>query len=246
MESTDENPLAIKSFLEELCASFGKEFIVIGGWAVYSYNARNLTFDGVAVISYEVQGCLRDSYAVTKNARMKKEQFVGPTGHDIDLYVERQHGLPVDYGELHAYAKQRADLWVACPEHLITLKLEAARDRQGSPKGEKDKLDILALLSLPDEEFANPELLAKHLDDEKWASLRRISQDTQATGKFCRGNEWDAKNLRKALSAKLEMLRATGEYNLSNPPTVSQTTSLVEDPKSCSDTGSTPRPPQSL
>jgi hypothetical protein len=123
------------AFLRELSADFGNEFIVIGGWALHAYRAQNLSRQAEAMVSYQAQGTLRDRYPITKNARMHKEQFVGPSGHDVDLYVENQHALAVSFRELQAGAKEKEGLWVACPEHLVVLKLAAARNRSHTPKG---------------------------------------------------------------------------------------------------------------
>ena len=111
---------------------------MIGGWAVHAYGAKDLSFDGDAMVSLVAHGTLRDEYELTRNSRMQKEQFTAPTGHSIDLYVEHQHGLKVPFDELQAFCQQKDGLFVPCPEHLLILKLVAAKGRAGSAKGQKD------------------------------------------------------------------------------------------------------------
>ena len=198
---------AIREFLVDLSEHFEREFIVIGGWAVHAYGAKNYSLDGDAMISYEVQGTLRDSYEVTKNARMHKEQFRCPTGDDIDLYVERQHRLPVPFAELQAYCRLQAGMWVACPEHLLILKLGAWRDRGHTPKGQKDRQDMINLLDRARTEFRHPELLAERLTAPDWEDLEAICADTEVTDGLREGNRWQGRALREELSGMLARIK---------------------------------------
>lgn len=124
----ESEALRIRDFLLGLCADLGPDFIVIDGWAAYAHGSGQLSLDRDALISYQALGTLRDQYEVTPNHRMRKEQFRGPTGHDIDLYVERMHGLAVPFDEAQACAQEHDGMRVICPEHLTILK----RRRSGS------------------------------------------------------------------------------------------------------------------
>lgn len=212
-----EEARKLKSFIEELCLQLPTEFIVIGGWAVYGYNTQNLTFDGDAMISAQAHGYLRDIYNVTANPRMKKQQFVGPTNHDIDLYVEYQHGLRIPYDELKTFSKKRDNMTVACPEHLMILKLDAARNRRNTSKGQKDLEDIAALLSIPEEEFNNLNILARYMTGGDWEDLKKVSENQNLAERLNNGNQWQAKAFRENLQRKLVHLKQSPEQKLIPP-----------------------------
>ena len=167
------------------------------------HGSGQLSLDGDAFISYPALGTLRDLYEVTPNHRMKKEQFRGPTGHDIDLYVERLHGLAVPFDEAQACAQQRGGLRVVCPEHLTILKLKAQADRRGSGKGDKDALDLIFLWEKGLADFERPELLTTALEEPGWTQLAEIFADKRLTEIACEGNAWEAKALRGRLAARI-------------------------------------------
>lgn len=200
----------IRDFMVELCADLSPDFIVIDGWASYAHGSGQLSLDGDALISYVALGTLRDRYNVTPNARMRKEQFRGPTGHDIDLYVERMHGLPVSFEEAQACAQERDGLLVVCPEHLTILKIGAEADRRGSAKGDKDALDLILLWEKSLASFTRPELLVLALDEADWAQLHFIFGNQRLTEMACGGNAWEAKALRARLGERLTRAKGGG------------------------------------
>lgn len=207
------DPDKIKAFLEEMCEIFGDEFVVIGGWAVHAHNCKAKSFDGDAMISYAVEGTLRDSYLVTKNARMKKSQFICEAGCDIDLYVEHQHGLRIPFEEVQAYSKLVGKLRVATEEHLLLLKLDAFKDRRHTPKGRKDAEDLLNMLAhLP---FNGAEIFEKHLEDEDRNLLAEVVKDKTAAMTLCKGNAVEAKDMRQKAKATLETI--SGEKQKTHP-----------------------------
>lgn len=210
--SPDESheALRIRAFLAELCADLAPDFVVIGGWAAYAHGSGQLSLDGDAFISYAALGTLRDLYEVTPNHRMRKEQFRGPTGHDIDLYVERMHGLAVPFDEAQACAQMRDGLFVICPEHLTILKLKAEAERRGSGKGDKDALDLILLWEKGAADFEKPELLTQSMTDADWARLGEVFGDKRLTEMACSGNGWEAKALRERLAARLARARKGG------------------------------------
>ena len=205
--SEEQDAIRIRDFLAELCADLAPDFVVIGGWAAYAHGSGQLSLDGDAFISYPALGTLRDLYEVTPNHRMKKEQFRGPTGHDIDLYVERLHGLAVPFDEAQACAQQRGGLLVICPEHLTILKLKAQAGRRGSGKGDKDALDLIFLWEKGLADFEKPELLTTALEETDWKQLAEIFADKRLTEMACEGNAWEAKAMRGRLAECLARAR---------------------------------------
>lgn len=206
----EHEALRIRDFLAELCADLAPEFIVIGGWAAFAHGSGQLSLDGDALISYSALGTLRDLYEVTPNHRMHKEQFRGPTGHDIDLYVERMHGLAVPFDEAQACAQQHDGLLVICPEHLTILKLKAEAERRGTGKGDKDALDLIYLWEKGVNHFSKPELLTQALEPADWERLGQIFNDKRLTEIACGGNAWEAKSLRSRLAERLARAREGG------------------------------------
>lgn len=205
-----QTALRIRDFLGELCTDLAPDFVVIGGWAAYAHGSGQLSLDGDALISYSALGTLRDRYEVTPNQRMRKEQFRGPTGHDIDLYVERMHGLAVPFDEAQACAQQRGGMLVICPEHLTILKLKAEEERRGTGKGDKDALDLIYLWENGLSDFEKPELLTLALKDSQWTRLGEIFADKRLTEMACGGNGWEAKALRARLLERVERARKGG------------------------------------
>jgi len=198
------DPIKIKEFLEELCQSFPEDLIVIGGWAVNAYGCKGKSLDGDAMVSHTVEGTLRDSYLVTKNLRMKKSQFICPYGCDIDLYVERQHGLRIPFDEIQAYSQKKGHLRVAAPEHLILLKVDAYRDRKNTPKGSKDKEDILSLLGKVS--LTNKDIFERHMEKEDAETLKEIVSDTITALNLANQNSFEAKILRDKAKKTLQYI----------------------------------------
>ncbi len=125
-----DDPIHIKNFLVGLAENLGDEFIVMGGWGVWAYEQAEMSHDGDAMISNAALSVLRDDFQVTTTPQKKTRQFRTPEGYDIDLYVEHQHGLKVPFDELQAYSRDLHSMRVASPEHLLVLKLDAAKGRR--------------------------------------------------------------------------------------------------------------------
>lgn len=206
----EQTALRIRDFLAELCVDLAPDFVVIDDWAAYAHGSGQLSLDGDALISYVALGTLRDIYEVTPNQRMRKEQFRGPTGHDIDLYVERMHGLAVPFDEAQACAQQRGGMLVICPEHLTILKLKAEQDRRGSGKGDKDALDLIYLWENGLADFEKPELLTLALDEPQWTQLGEIFDNKRLIELACGGNGWEAKALRSRLRERITRAKQGG------------------------------------
>ncbi len=176
----------IKEHLIKISRSMPKEFIVIGGWAVHAHGAKEYSFDGDAMVSFVAHGVLRDEYPVVPNPRLDKCQY-HYQGFEIDLYVEHQHKLRVPFEELQAYAQEKMDMWVACPEHLLVLKLGAIKDRGHSPKGQKDKEDVAKLLMVIAPQ-PNCALLNSHLNDDDIKVIYEIVNNREVNLAIANGN----------------------------------------------------------
>lgn len=122
------------------------KFTLIGGWAVFLYTRSLKSKDIDIVVDYEEIGRLRQDFDLFKNERLKKYE-IRSGGVEIDVYVPffSDPGIPAE--ELKNYARSLEGFLVVEPEVLMILKLSAWQERKGTPKGEKDRLDILTLAS---------------------------------------------------------------------------------------------------
>lgn len=120
-------------------------FILIGGWAVYLYTNGLKSRDIDFICNHEELQKLKEKYDLIKNDRLKKyEIHMGE--FDVDIYVPFYSELGVPVEDLQDMTKSVSGIKVLSKEALFILKQRAYLDRAGSSKGEKDKLDILALL----------------------------------------------------------------------------------------------------
>lgn len=120
-------------------------FILIGGWAVYLYTKALKSRDIDFICDYEELQKLKLEFDLIKNERLKKyEIHMGE--FDVDIYVPFYSKLGIPVEDLENMTKSVSGIQVLSKEALFILKQKAYLDRAGSSKGEKDKLDILALL----------------------------------------------------------------------------------------------------
>lgn len=192
--------------------------VFIGGLAVYLHTQNfteavlpvsrgslvEFSHDVDSYISLHDLAGLRDLFVVTANPRLRKHQVI--IGRiEADLYVEHNHDLKVPYDELRAYALEYGPLRAAAVGHLLVLKLDAAADRSGTPKGDKDQRDLAKLALLASE--ADRALLEPYLDAESLARLQRIGAAPQTFMLITRGNAMQAKQLRIRFNEFVETLR---------------------------------------
>lgn len=143
------NIIIDKSFqlLQELRKKYN--FILIGGWAVFLYSQALKSKDIDIILDYHELNKLKESYAVFKNERLKKYE-IKFGDFDVDIYLPHYSDLGIDIEEIQKRSLLREGFNVPEVEILFILKLYAWKNRQGSIKGEKDELDILSLILLPE------------------------------------------------------------------------------------------------
>src|SRR3989338_9340628 len=131
--------------LQHLC-TLDFTFVVIGGWAAYLWTKLHKSKDIDIVLSSvaELEN-VRRMYDVSKNTHLKKYE-VKREEFDIDIYVPYFSKLPIPVEDIPLYATKVEGIPVVIPEALIILKQGAEIDRRDSVKGQKDRLDIMALL----------------------------------------------------------------------------------------------------
>lgn len=135
---------------------YGFEIVLIGGWAVYSYNPYVKSRDIDLTIRKEDAWKL-DNYLQMAGFSKTEGSHLGKKGYsklfegdkiEIDVYDEKIGTFPVE--KVLARTKERdvEGLKVKCADIavLITLKLICASERLGTGKGSKDISDLIALL----------------------------------------------------------------------------------------------------
>jgi len=125
------------------------KFILIGGWAVYSYTRALKSKDIDIIVDYGELAKFREDFEVFKNDRLKKYEI--KTGEfDIDIYVPHYSELGIEIEMIQEDAISREGFRTPELEMLFLLKLHAWNERRGSAKGRKDELDIFSLAFLPE------------------------------------------------------------------------------------------------
>jgi len=121
-------------------------FVLIGGWAVWLYTRALKSKDIDMLVDFEELSRMRRDLPIAKNDRLRKYEYRRGMV-DVDIYVPHYSdlGLPVEY--LMAETRIVEGFRVPEPELLLILKQKAAAGRVGSVKGEKDRIDIMALLA---------------------------------------------------------------------------------------------------
>lgn len=188
----------------------------IGGIAVYAHMVETKEGARLAAMSHDADFMirmadvpdLRDLEVLVPNRRLGKHQFV-KDGFEFDVYVEGQHDLAVPADEVIAWSQIRHGLRVACPEHLLVLKMMAYLDRAGSAKGDKDEDDLVRIL------FACDAWRKDCLDRVTEEMLVRL--DTIVAGdapvRLTKGNLHQAKILRDKLRLSLSDIRMALSYD---------------------------------
>lgn len=134
-------------FLQQLKKNY--QFVLIGGWAVFLYAHSLKSKDIDIIIDYAELGKFREEREIFKNDRLKKYEL--KTGEfDVDIYLPHYSELGIDIEEIKKRTTTKEGFTVPLLEVLLLLKLFAWKERRGSPKGQKDELDIWSLAVLPE------------------------------------------------------------------------------------------------
>lgn len=213
---SDENFTRLLSTCHELSALF-PDIVYIGGIAIYLHAINRpetkelgeTTHDADFYISLADMADLRDVEEVTSNRRLSKSQII-KNRCEFDIYTERQSALIVPYQEVAADAVAYGDMRVASLEHLLVLKTEAACDRAGSAKGEKDARDLISIACLSTHLGFDFSIGAAFLSDRHVDRLNEIAKGG-APVSVARGNAQAAKALRTTLRTFVSKLTSDDE-----------------------------------
>lgn len=121
-------------------------FILIGGWAAYLWTNLHKSKDiDIIIKNFEDLSILKKDYELKKNNNLKKYE-IQIEEIDIDIYVPFFSELSLPINEIKKHTTKIQNFEVVAPEILLILKQGAELAREKSPKGEKDRIDILTLL----------------------------------------------------------------------------------------------------
>lgn len=120
-------------------------FVLIGGWACYLYTKTMKSKDIDIIVDFDTLKIIENKYRLKKNQSLKRYEIV-VNGISVDIYVPFFSNLAIPPEDIIKSAASVEGFSIPSPEMLVILKQEAERDRHGSGKGEKDRVDILNLL----------------------------------------------------------------------------------------------------
>ncbi|MBM4342826.1 MAG: hypothetical protein FJ100_05565 [Deltaproteobacteria bacterium] len=193
----------------EIAALFPDGVVFIGGIAVYLHTQNaapvadlaEFTHDADFYISLADMADLRDMEEVTANRRLSRHQII-KDGFEFDIYTERHSRLIVPFDEVMAASIVVGEMRLACPEHLMALKLRAFADRRASAKGGKDAADLLRIAAVVACSGTSwrPGLAQPWLGEQDVAAMDEVARGPFAMG-LARGNAMRAKQLRQYLAA---------------------------------------------
>ena len=122
------------------------DFIVIGGWAAYLWTGLHKSKDiDIAIKNFEDLALVKEKYNLIKNDHLKKYE-IKIEEIDIDIYVPFFSKLAIPVEEISKHTTKIQNFEIVKQEILLILKQGAEQDRENSVKGEKDRIDIMALL----------------------------------------------------------------------------------------------------
>jgi len=151
------------------------EFVLIGGWAAYLWtNAHKSKDIDIVLKGFDALDFLKKNYKLIKNDSLKKYEIKFEE-IDVDIYMPFFSKLAIPAEELIKYATKIENIEVVKPEALLILKQGAEIDRQFSVKGEKDRVDIMALLLFAEIDFSQYlKLLEKYNLNQFYDRLKKI------------------------------------------------------------------------
>ncbi len=186
------------------------DFVVIGGWAVWFY-AKNIKSKDIDLyINFDdffslQQSLLKQGISINLNHRLNKyEAVLGEIG--IDIYTPHHCNIIIPCKDVfkNKWFKKQNGFKIILPELLLIMKLEAEKQRAGTIKGFKDRIDILSLLHKIkiDKNFLSR--LAKRYKVDK----KRIVEIIKKSSKEYEYLFPETKNLRALKKLKQELIKS--------------------------------------
>lgn len=179
------------------------KFILIGGWAVFLYTNNLKSKDIDIIIDFQSLQKLKNDYEIHKNERLKKYE-IKQGGIDIDIYLPFYSWLGLPAEKIIPHTSMIETFTVVKKEILLFTKLQAYIERKASVKGQKDKIDILSLVMLPDFDFKIfKDFLSKNNKTEHIKRLLNIIIETKEVEELSLNRHYFSRK-KKELLIKLE------------------------------------------
>lgn len=122
------------------------KFVLIGGWAAYFWGKLHKSKDiDLVLADIKEIDYLKQNFELKKNDKLRKYE-INIEEIDVDIYVPYFSKLAIPAEDIYAYSTKIENFDVVIPEVLLILKQGAELDRMHSVKGQKDRLDIIALV----------------------------------------------------------------------------------------------------
>ncbi len=199
----------IVKIMSELAKEYPKGLIAIGGIAVYVHALHSedvpsqTTHDIDFYLSLVNLSTMRDVEEIVKNDRLKKSQITR-NGFEIDIYIEHQHNLALDFETVSRYSEMLSGITVAAKEHLLILKTDAAINRSGSGKGVKDLKDLASIVLMT--KYPKSDLLKNNLDAKRLSVLENLATRNNIFEEITGGNVHQASKIRGEYTKNLESI----------------------------------------
>lgn len=178
------------------------KFILIGGWAVFLWTKTMKSKDIDIVVDFEELEKIRQNHEMVKNDRLKKYE-IKVEEIDVDIYAHHYSDPGLAAETIENYTVSREGFTIPRPEALLILKQKAHQERQGTPKGEKDKIDIISLLTSPDFDLLSyKSILSKHSKPKLVEHLKGLLNEIKQVPELGL-NEHKFSRLKKEILVKL-------------------------------------------
>ncbi len=145
------------------------DVIVIGGWAVYLLTKTLKSRDIDIIVDYETLQRISQEFGIKKNMNLRKYEAVVEE-ISVDIYVPYFSRLAIPVEELKNYTLTVEAIKIVKPEALLILKQQAEIERANSVKGQKDRADILNILTNTKFDFNKYLRLIKQYKREEYLS----------------------------------------------------------------------------
>lgn len=150
---------------------------------------------------------LRDIEDVMQNKTSNKRQIIR-NDINIGIYLENQHSLAISFYDISAHSVVVNGLRIACLEHLLILKVDAAMDRRGEKK-KKDNRDLAKIILLLDKPDHN--ILDQWLTSDRLEYIFSLKRKTDLFLEIAKGNAHAAKQLAIQYSKNLGLITLNNE-----------------------------------
>jgi hypothetical protein len=147
---------------------------------VYLYTKGLKSKDIDIIIDYDQLAKLKSDYDVYKNERLKKYE-IKKEGIDVDIYLPHFSHLGLPVIEVVKHQEKVETFSLPKKEVLLITKQAAHQKRKASLKGQKDMIDMIALMTLDDFDFRLYKKIVQenHLTHYAVGSVEIISQTKQ-------------------------------------------------------------------